>query len=180
MLLNNDADKPLLFLDVDGVISLYGYSTVVGAPGPSVWIDDARHCVREGCGLRLQRLAESFDLVWATGWEHRANEHLVEALGLPFGDLPTLVFGDRAVFGSADWKVEAIDAYAQGRPSVWIDDNIDDTCRRWAAGREEPTLLVQTWSGTGLTDDHVRQLEYWIEDVGIARTSIRTELPLKF
>ena len=44
-------------------------------------------------------------------------------------------FDGRAVFGSAHWKVDAIDEYAADRPAAWIDDNIDETCLAWAEGR---------------------------------------------
>src|ERR1700752_2707533 len=104
-------------------------------------------------GMRLISLAESFDLVWATGWEERANEHLPYLLGLPFRDLPTLTFDGRAVFGTAHWKVDAIHEHAGARPAAWIDDNLDETCHAWAEDREAPTLLVETDSARGLTDE---------------------------
>ena len=34
-------------------------------------------------GDRLLRLAEHYDLVWATGWEDKANDYLPKILGLP-------------------------------------------------------------------------------------------------
>jgi hypothetical protein len=172
-----EADKPLLFVDVDGVITLFGYPEELGAPGPTHWIDGAPHCIRDGCGDRLARLAERFELVWATGWEERANRFLPEVLGPHVSELPSLSFGGRAVFGSADWKVEEIDRYARGRAAAWIDDNIDERCRAWAQSRSEPTNLVQTWPGTGLTEDHVRQLLWWADELGAAgedRTRLRS------
>jgi hypothetical protein len=163
-----EVEKPVLFVDVDGVITLFGYPESLGAPGPTHWIDGAPHCIREGCGERLARLAEHFDLVWATGWEERANRFLPEVLDLHVPELPTLSFGGRAVFGSADWKLEEIERHAHGRAAAWIDDNIDERCRAWAQSRPEPTHLVQTWPGTGLTDDHVRQLLLWAGDLETA------------
>jgi hypothetical protein len=153
---------PILFLDVDGVISLFGFAP--GAeqlPGPLHWIDGIAHFIPEDVGERLVRLAESFELVWATGWEERANEHLPFILGLPFRDLPYLTFDGRAVFGSAHWKLDAIDAYAADRPAAWIDDNIDEECRAWAQGRNAPTLLVHTDPAIGLTAEHVDELLRW-------------------
>ena len=86
------------------------------------------------------RLAERFDLVWATGWEEKANEHLPFILKLPFRGLPCLTFDGRAVFGSSHWKLDAIEAYAGNRP-VLIDDNHDDDCELCGCSREAPTLL---------------------------------------
>jgi hypothetical protein len=114
-------------------------------------------------GARLIRLGERFELVWATGWEEKANEYLPFILELPDSELPCLMFQGQAVFGSAHWKLGAIDEYAGDRPAAWIDDNIDDACRLWAASREAPTLLVQTESATGMTDEHVAQLLEWAE-----------------
>ena len=119
--------RPILFVDVDGVISLFGFTPGEGQlPGPLHWIDGVAHCIPEDVGARLVTLAERFDLVWATGWEERANEHLPYILKLPFRDLPCLYFDGRAVFGSAHWKVDAIHEYARERPrssdsALWED-----------------------------------------------------------
>jgi len=72
-----------------------------------------------------------------------------------------LTFDGRAVFGSAHWKLGAIDEYARGRPAAWIDDNLDDACKLWAIERAEPTLLIETESATGITDEHVDELLEW-------------------
>jgi hypothetical protein len=155
---------PILFVDVDGVLSLFGFAPTVGElPGPLHWIDGIAHCIPESVGARLVELSRRFELVWATGWEERANEHLPLLLGLPFRELPCLFFDGRAVFGSAHWKLDAIEEYAADRPAAWIDDNIDESCRRWASSRKAPTLLIQTNSATGLTDEHVAQLTRWAD-----------------
>lgn len=157
---------PILFVDVDGVISLFGFSPGGGRlPGPLHWIDGVAHCIPDDVGGRLVTLAERFELVWATGWEERANEHLPFVLKLPFRDLPCLTFDGRAVFGSAHWKLEALDEYAGDRPAAWVDDNIDDTCVAWAHGREAPTLIVETLPAEGLTDEHVAHLLDWADEL---------------
>ena len=86
-------------------------------------------------------------------------------LKLPFRDLPTLVFDGQAVFGSAHWKVDAINEYARDRPAAWLDDNIDETCAAWAERRSAPTLIVETKPSEGLTDEHVTQLLRWADDL---------------
>jgi hypothetical protein len=158
--------RPILFVDVDGVISLFGFAPGDDAlPGPLHWIDGIAHCIPDDVGARLVSLAERFELVWATGWEERANEHLPYLLKLPFRALPSLTFEGRAVFGSAHWKVDAIDEYAEDRPAAWIDDNLDEDCIAWAEGRGAPTMLVETSPAVGLTDEHVELLLAWADEI---------------
>ena len=148
------------------MISLFGFSPGTGdLPGPLHWIDGVAHCIPEDIGQRLVTLAERFELVWATGWEERANEHLPFLLKLPFRDLPSLRFRGRAVFGSAHWKVDAIDRYAADRPAAWIDDNLNEECFAWAKRRIAPTMLVETSSSVGMTDEHVSELLEWASTV---------------
>lgn len=156
--------KPVLFVDVDGVISLFGFARDADFPGALHSVDGILHCIATECGERLRRLDEHFELVWATGWEEKANEHLPLILELPFKQLPSLTFDGRAVFGTAHWKLEAIEQYAGDRPAAWIDDNLDERCERWAAGRDAPTLLVRTEPATGMSDEHVEQLLQWAEE----------------
>ena len=165
----SDASKPTLFVDVDGVISLYGFSTDEAPPGAFHWIDGIAHCIGSSCGERLGRLVDSFELVWATGWEEKANEYLPHLLGLPIRELPVLTFDGRAVFGSAHWKLEAIDEYARDRPAAWIDDNLDERCEAWARARPAPTLLVRTETATGIGDAEVERLLTFAEEVTAAR-----------
>jgi len=160
----NATRKPVLFVDVDGVISLFGFPSEGDFPGAFHSVDGILHCIGTECGHRLRRLEESFELVWATGWEEKANEYLPLILELPFKELPSLTFDGRAVFGSAHWKLEAIDEYAGDRPAAWIDDNLDERCRAWAQGRPAPTLLVRTEPATGMSDEHVEQLLRWARE----------------
>jgi hypothetical protein len=155
--------RPILFVDVDGVISLFGFSHADPPPGRLVSVEGVMHCINESCGPRLARLSERYELVWATGWEERANEHLPHLLGLEPAELPVVRFDGRAVFGSAHWKLAALDEYARGRPAAWVDDFLDDECQRWADQRPEPTLLVRTESQTGLTEELVEVLLGWAE-----------------
>jgi hypothetical protein len=159
-----DDSRPVLAVDVDGVISLFAFDgPLVEAPGEMHLIDGIAHCISRAAGERLIRLAQHYELIWATGWEERANEHLVLLLGLP-GELPYLTFGGNARFGTAHWKLDAIDAYAGDRPLAWVDDSLDESCREWARRRTAPTLLLETDPARGLEDGHVDALLAWIRD----------------
>ena len=157
-------DRPVLFLDVDGVISLFGFQASGPPPGSFHSIDGILHCIGSDVAGRLARLAATYELVWATGWEEKANEYLVHILELP-EDLPVLTCDGRAVFGSSHWKLEAIDHYARRRPAAWIDDNLDERAEKWADKRHAPTLLVRTESALGITEEHVELLLRWADEV---------------
>jgi hypothetical protein len=165
-----NTDRPVLAVDVDGVISLFGFDQPAepgrrdprSAPGEFHLIDGMLHCISLETGPRLEKLSKSFDLVWASGWEDRANDHLPAILGVP--ELPYLTFDGRARFGTAHWKLEALEEFAGSRPLAWIDDSLDSSCYEWADERPAPTLLVPTESDVGLLDLHVESLERWVKD----------------
>ena len=160
------AAKPILAVDVDGVVSLFGYDE---PPPPTEarfeLVDGALHCISLRAGERLQRLAQHFDMVWATGWEDKANFYLPQMLGLE--ELPHLTFEGAARFGSAHWKLGPLDSYARGRALAWVDDNLDDSCYRWAREREEPTLLVPTDPSKGLQEAETEALVAWGRSLAI-------------
>ena len=110
-------------------------------------------------GERLQRLSEHFELVWASGWEDKANFYLPNLLGLP--ELPHVSFDGAVAAGGAHWKLGPLEDYGQGRAMAWIDDNFDQSCFEWAEQREHPTLLVPTETHLGLEEAHVEALRQW-------------------
>jgi hypothetical protein len=155
-------DRPILALDVDGVISLFGFDGPLDqVPGRFHLIDGVAHCIPDETGPRILRLAEHFDLIWATGWEERANDRLPLILGLP-QELPALTFGGRAEFGTAHWKLEALAEYSGDRALAWVDDSMDESCHAWASERQAPTLLVPCESDVGLTDAQVDAMIAWV------------------
>jgi hypothetical protein len=162
----------VLFVDVDGVISIFGFAPDAAPPGRSHPIRGAGHFIGDTTGSHLLKLAEEFELVWATGWEEAADEHLPELLGLSQREIHTLLFGDLVAGGPAHWKIAAIEEYARNRPAAWIDDNLDERCRRWAERRPSPTLLMPTDPAVGLTEDHVEGLLAWAAE--LQRGNIRS------
>ncbi len=156
-------DIPLLLIDVDGVISLFGFEPGSVPPGRYVNVDGIVHLLSATAGGHLRELAGAFELAWCTGWEDKANDYLPGALGLP-GPLPWLCFDDVVKEADAHWKLAAIDAFAGPHRAVaWIDDAHDHSCHAWAAGRKAPTLLVATEPAVGITGTHVRTLFEWAD-----------------
>jgi hypothetical protein len=162
-------NRPLLLIDVDGVISLYGFDPSHPPPGRFQLVDGITHFLSATAGEHLCRLADDFELAWCTGWEEKANEYLPAVLGLP-GPLPHLTLDPLIRPPSAHWKLSGIDGYADPmRPLAWIDDAHDDRCTAWATTRRAPTLLVTTDPAVGITGDHVEQLISWARNVSADR-----------
>jgi hypothetical protein len=160
--------KPLLMVDIDGVISLFGEpgahpADARSADGSFHSIDGIPHFLSSTAAAHLLELSALFELVWASGWEERANEHLPHVLGLP-AELPFLRFSRAVGKGNAHWKLASIDAYAGRRPLAWIDDALSPACHEWAAARQAPTLLVQTAPERGLTAREARVLALWARE----------------
>jgi len=156
--------QPILAVDVDGVISLFGFEeTPARELARFQLVDGMVHCISLVAGDRLLRLSESFELVWATGWEEKANFYLPELLGIP--ELPVVSFDGAARFGSAHWKLGPLEEFAVGRALAWIDDNFNEGCYEWAKERQEPTLLVPTEPQLGIEEAHVAALESWAREL---------------
>jgi hypothetical protein len=163
-----NCEKPLLLVDVDGVLSLFGAGLDIRSAGAWTMVDGIPHLLSNCAGDHLRDLSAEFDCVWCTGWEEKADEYLRAAFGLP-GPWPHLRF-DRPPSG-AHWKLAAIEAYAGARrPLAWVDDTFDDACRAWAAAREGSTLLVPTRSAVGLTEREARAIRHWAARLSGDRT----------
>jgi hypothetical protein len=156
--------KPLLLVDVDGVISLFGFDPARVPEGRFQLVDGIAHLLSATAGEHLRTLSDHYELVWCTGWEEKANEYLVHALGLP-GPLPTLSFDHETRLLGAHWKLGAVERYGgPERALAWVDDAHSDDCRAWASARPGPTLLVPTDPAVGLTDAQVAELVSWARD----------------
>jgi hypothetical protein len=166
-------NKPLLLVDVDGVISLFGFDPAKPPDGRFEMVDGIAHFLSATAGEHLRALAQEFELVWCTGWEEKANDYLPRALDLP-GPLAHLTFPRDVGRQRAHWKLEAIDAYAgPDRALAWIDDAHNEHCRDWASARPGPTLLVTTDGSLGLTAKHVNELIAWALSERGARAAVR-------
>ena len=189
-------------VDIDGVISLFGFAghtPWTGHPGAVAegsragyslgegqgevsyaTIDGIPHFLSRAAAAHLLGLTADFDLVWASGWEEKAEEYLPRLLGLPAG-LPFLHFermtGPPPARGTgssnAHWKLAAIDEHAGSRPLAWIDDSFNDACHAWANARPVPTLLIQTAPERGLTPREASLLVTWARGLTPPRAGAR-------
>lgn len=164
--------KPLLLLDIDGVISLFGFGRDAHPPGRFLLVDGIPHYLSATAGTHLRRLAPVFETVWCSGWEEKAGEYLPSALELPDPPPDHLSFGEEPAGRGAHWKLGAIERHAGGeRPLAWVDDAHTSACHDWARRRRAPTLLLTTQAAEGLSETHVRRLLAWAADLPPAERS---------
>lgn len=108
--------RPLLLLDVDGVLTVLGPAPAEGilaGNGLPAFVQ-----IAHGAPRRLRQLSDHFDLIWATMWESEANELLAPALGLP--SLPVISFDLSAGDLGADLKL-AVDPQVHPLATVRVD-----------------------------------------------------------
>jgi hypothetical protein len=153
---------PYLLLDVDGVLNPFA-AEICPEPYREYDFFPGEEAVRlaEVHGEWLRDLAETFELVWATGWGHQADQFIAPTLGLP--RLPVIAF-PRVPFDPAE-KVPAIHAYVGERPLAWLDDIITLEAQVWAAERSAATFLVPVDPAIGLTAETVAELKRWAADL---------------
>lgn len=147
-------DRPLLLIDIDGVLNPLNRGTKPKGFEPHTFLGFEVWLWPEH-GVWLRSLANWFDLVWATTWEHHA--HLIGAvLDLP-QDLPVIEFDRNRK--EPTWKLHDVRRFVGDRSLAWIDDDLWSDAEAWAASRDAATLLVRVPPHRGLTQKHVSQLE---------------------
>ena len=85
----------------------------------------------------LLDLTDRFDLIWATTWQHAANDWIAPRIGLP--DLPVITFdpdtADPGAPPGVHWKTAAVARAMHDRFFVWIDDEVTSADADYLATR---------------------------------------------
>lgn len=152
-------ERPLILLDIDGVINVSNGDLRDGYTGHYLEVDGmgAFVAARDDLEPLLDRLAAVGDLWWASGWNDAGP--LLLALLVPWlGQLPYLTFEWQ---GSNVEKLPTIQAAVGDRHVAWLDDLLPTAATAWAADRAAPTLLVPVDPELGLGEEHVAAIEDW-------------------
>ncbi|MGW0813945.1 HAD domain-containing protein [Streptomyces viridiviolaceus] len=165
------AERPLLFLDIDGPLIPFGSPTGhpqaanAAATTPADQGNPLLTRLDPGIGARLMALG--CDLVWATTWMDEANEAVAPRIGLP--RLPVVEWPDAGAEEGPrglHWKTRPLVEWAASRPFIWIDDEISAMDRLWvAAGHPGPSLLHHVDPAKGLKDADFSALAGWLDAV---------------
>ncbi len=162
--------RPLLFLDVDGPLIPFGS----GAPPARGPLTDAGHPLLGRLDLTVgaRLLALPCELVWATTWQHEANDTIAPRLGLP--RLPVVPWPEQDDGTPAPrglhWKTRHLSAWAGPRPFVWLDDEIGATDRTWTeAAHPAPALLHRVDPTKGLTEADLEAVRAWLDRAALFR-----------
>jgi len=150
--------KPILLLDVDGVLNVFGNRPPGQALEYEFWFELWPIRIPLGTTARLARLAEHYDIVWCTAWEDNAPRVLSKYLGAYLADCPYISW----YAGSGPtWKLNDVrvwlEEHGDGRDVAWVDDDLYEDAQYWALGRPD-LCLVKTDPARGLTEDVVRVL----------------------
>ncbi len=147
--------RPLLFVDVDGVLHCLGAT----APAQRYRCPNSfQLTIPDGTRQRLARLLEVFDPVWSTAWTTDAHDAFRVPLGLSEEPWPVLNWGT--------YKLPAIEEFAGDRPWAWIDDEALWELDKLGRDHISPNLLINPDPLVGITDTHVERLLGFAADVG--------------
>jgi hypothetical protein len=154
-------ERPLILLDIDGVINVSNGDLREGWTGHLLQVDGGGEfvAVRDDLEKLLDRLALVGDLMWASGWNESGP--LLFGLLIPWlGDLPHLTF---EWVGIEVPKLATIQEAVGDRRVVWLDDRIPPEAAEWVASRPFPTLLVHVDPKVGLDEEHLAAIEDWAQ-----------------
>lgn len=173
--------KPVLLLDVDGVLNVYGRRGVKNRTGgyfPSVVVvgdtDYSLTLHRDNAAL-LYSLKDLFDFVWCTSWNYLANDHIAPLFD--WDTFPVLELDDSDVTWTytddrLHWKTATVaDAFSDGgvyagRRFVWVDDETTRTDKNYFAavfGKHYHYLSLVD-PGLGYTDFLHTNILNWLEN----------------
>jgi hypothetical protein len=154
------ATKPLVLLDVDGVINQYRLHGS-RAEVLEFIVDGYGITVSHEVAQFLPLLVERAEVVWLTTWRSRANE-IGRLLGLP--SLPAMDDGGWGRTTSWKWPTaqrRVLAEIASGRRVMWIEDFAGNPHQALAQAAGVET--VDTTPARGLVTADIERIERWLD-----------------
>jgi hypothetical protein len=178
--------KPLLLIDVDGVLN------PVGRHKPEkgwqrLHLGDWWVNLNPMHGEWLNSLADAFELTWATTWEDEANQYIGPVIGLP--ELPVIRFSEEDFTPETPqpdqryetWKLPSVKAYVGDRPFAWLDDDLHKDAFDWAIARTSNGRLTNLYKvdpHMGLLPHHIDKLRFFASASEAIERSAMRSIPL--
>lgn len=171
-----DPTKPVVLLDVDGVVNALNRKNDHAWPDAKITLARPDFSFREWPIYTSPRLGEALlaldvNIVWLTTWKYDANTAISPLVGLPtdlhVGDYDRRKFSE----GFQDWKMNFVYEFIPtfDGPIVWIDDEAvpyyffeeldsdPDLASRF--------MIVEPNSYLGLTPDNIDAIDHWLKGV---------------
>lgn len=179
--------RATILVDIDGVLNAWEAPKILpkhnhlARAGKYTVVLDHRH------PLWMRQLAEVADMMWASMWQAHAGPVFGAVADIghdwPFLDFDAhqaalpwhMVKQGRTGNGVGNYKRALIEALAEdGRPLVWIDDDMQDSQIEWAAKRDAagmPTLFVRPDPSLGLTYAEFRSVRAFAERFAVTEVA---------
>lgn len=186
------ANKPIIFLDIDGVLNPFSEPRFLKPLGFSqhnvlsletgrkykMWLNPLH-------GEWLKSL--NADLVWATTWDHDAyrigSRIGLSELPIALTEMFILEEGDSRFSGSCGTfrlKSRAISDYAGERPFIWIDDDHENHDRGYLNNNHfGRNRLLKIDCSHGLQPYHISLCRAWLEDWALEDLKAKKKLKQK-
>lgn len=178
--------KPVLFLDIDGVINVIprNRGNINKLPHLRVWdewktVEILTYPITYSPQLiaHLNRISKKVEIVWLTTWREQAIKDFAPVVGLdafrhidPRGS--EYPWGSQLSFaGPTDlrwWKLNGVldELNSVGRPFIWIDDDLRSPTKKYvrklAEEQDVPNLMFMPYDTMGIERDHIERIDEFL------------------